>query len=61
MDIIKDFLEKWGRDGLREPELPEWIERFRADKWQAAREFWGEIYDGMAEAFDTGMNEPGHG
>lgn len=57
-DIVKGFLEKWERDGLKEPELLDWIARFRADKWKAAREFWQEMYDGMAEAFEEGMGEP---
>jgi hypothetical protein len=35
-----------------------WALRFRADKWRAAREFWQEMYDGMAEAFEQGMKEP---
>ncbi|HTP11420.1 MAG TPA: aldehyde ferredoxin oxidoreductase C-terminal domain-containing protein [Anaerolineae bacterium] len=58
VDIIRGFLEKWGRDGLREPELLAWLEKFRADKWQAAREFWQEMYDGMSEAFVAGFPEP---
>jgi glyceraldehyde-3-phosphate dehydrogenase (ferredoxin) len=58
-DLIHGFLEKWERDGLREPELLEWLARFRADKWKAARDFWDELYAGMAEAFATGMAEPG--
>ncbi len=60
VDILQGFLEKWERDGLREPELLEWIARFRADKWKAAHEFWQEMYDGMAEAFVEGMTEPAH-
>ena len=58
VDIIHGFLEKWERDGLREPELLEWLARFRADKWQAARDFWQEMYDGMSEAFAQGLLEP---
>ena len=58
VDIVHGFLEKWERDGLREPELLEWLARFRADKWQAARDFWQEMYDDMAEAFAEGMAEP---
>ncbi len=61
VDIVHGFLEKWERDGLREPELLEWIARFRADKWTAARDFWQALYDGMAEAFAQGMTEPPHG
>jgi glyceraldehyde-3-phosphate dehydrogenase (ferredoxin) len=58
VDIIHGFLEKWERDGLREPELLAWLEKFRADKWRAAREFWQEMYDGMSEAFAEGFPEP---
>ena len=58
VDIIHGFLEKWERNGLREPELLAWLEKFRADKWQAAREFWQEMYDGMSEAFAQGLSEP---
>jgi len=60
VDIIHGFLEKWGRDGLRDPDLLAWLDRFRADKWQAARDFWQAMYEGMAEAFATGMAEPPH-
>jgi glyceraldehyde-3-phosphate dehydrogenase (ferredoxin) len=58
VDIVHGFLEKWEREGLREPELLAWLERFRADKWQAARDFWQAMYDGMAETFAEGMAEP---
>ncbi len=58
VDIIQGFLEHWHRNGLREPELLDWIARFQADKWQAARAFWQDMYDGMAEAFADGMAEP---
>ncbi len=58
VDLIHGFLEKWERDGLREPELLDWLARFRADKWEAARAFWQAMYDGMAEAFAEGMAEP---
>ena len=58
VDIIHGFLEKWERDGLREPELLEWIARFRSDKWRAAHEFWQEMYDGMCAAFADGFPEP---
>jgi glyceraldehyde-3-phosphate dehydrogenase (ferredoxin) len=58
VDIIHGFLEKWERSGLREPELLNWLDKFRADKWQAAREFWQEMYEGMNEAFVQGLVEP---
>lgn len=58
VDLIHGFLEKWERSGLREPELLTWLEKFRTDKWQAAREFWQEMYDGMSEAFAVEFAEP---
>jgi glyceraldehyde-3-phosphate dehydrogenase (ferredoxin) len=58
VDIIHGFVEKWVRDGLKDDELLGWALRFREDKWQAAREFWQAMYDGMAEAFEAGMAEP---
>jgi glyceraldehyde-3-phosphate dehydrogenase (ferredoxin) len=58
VDIIHGFLEKWERNGLREPELLSWLDKFRVDKWQAAREFWQEMYDGMSESFAQGLSEP---
>ncbi|MEP7355804.1 MAG: aldehyde ferredoxin oxidoreductase C-terminal domain-containing protein [Anaerolineales bacterium] len=58
VDIIQGFLEHWQRNGLREPALLEWLARFQADKWQAARDFWQEMYDGMSEAFAQGLPEP---
>lgn len=60
VDIIQQYLEKWGRIGLNHPALAEWIARFRADKWQAAREYWQEMYRGMDEAFQQGLKEPVH-
>ena len=58
VNVIHGFLEKWERNGLREPELLAWLEKFRAYKWQAARDFWQEMYDGMSEAFAQGLVEP---
>ncbi|MGB8646747.1 MAG: aldehyde ferredoxin oxidoreductase C-terminal domain-containing protein [Anaerolineae bacterium] len=58
VDLIQGFLEKWERTGLKDAELEAWLVRFRANKWQAAKEFWQEMYDGMAETFATGMPEP---
>lgn len=58
VDMVFGFLEKWEQDGLKEPELLAWLARFRADKWQAARDFWQALYAGMAEAFAQGLPEP---
>jgi hypothetical protein len=58
VDIIQGFHEKWVREGLKEPELLEWVARFQADKWAAARDYWQALYAGMAEAFESGLTEP---
>ena len=60
MDIIQQYLEKWGRIGLNNPALAEWIERFRTDKRKAAQEYWQEMYRGMNDAFQEGIQEPPH-
>jgi glyceraldehyde-3-phosphate dehydrogenase (ferredoxin) len=58
VDMVLGFLENWERDGLKEAELIEWLARFRADKWAAARDFWQAMYDGMCSAFEQGLPEP---
>ncbi|MGQ0603753.1 MAG: aldehyde ferredoxin oxidoreductase, partial [Anaerolineales bacterium] len=58
VDLVFGFLENCERDGLKDPELLEWLAHFRADKWQAARDFWQAMYDGMCEAFEQGLAEP---
>lgn len=60
VDIVGGFIEKWGRDGLQDPELISWVERFKADKWKAAQDFWQEMYDGMNQTFTDGLKEPPH-
>ena len=54
VDIVWQFLEKWERYGLANESLHQWVQRFRYDKWSAAREFWNEIQAGIAEAFAAG-------
>jgi hypothetical protein len=54
VDIIWQFLEKWARHGLSDSSLLDWVNRFRQDKWAAARDFWNEIQAGIAEAFAAG-------
>jgi glyceraldehyde-3-phosphate dehydrogenase (ferredoxin) len=53
-DLILGFLEQWSRDGLQDPQLDEWLARFRVDKMQAALDYWTEIKAGIAEAFAAG-------
>jgi len=54
IDILWNYLEKWERHGLADDSLHQWVQRFRQDKWSAAREFWNEIQAGIAEAFAVG-------
>lgn len=60
VDIVRGFLEKWKEDGLRDPELLAWCNRFNVDRWEAARAFWDEMKAGMEEAFAEGLEEPPH-
>lgn len=46
VDLLAGFLEKWERFGLVNDELEEWVERFRADRWAAARAWWDEMRAG---------------
>ena len=55
VDLIWQYLEETGRESdFRDDELRGWVERFRADKWAAARAYWDELSAGIAEAFAAG-------
>jgi glyceraldehyde-3-phosphate dehydrogenase (ferredoxin) len=55
VDLIWQYLEVTGRDsGFKDRELRAWVERFRVDKWDAARAYWDEMAAGIAEAFAAG-------
>lgn len=54
IDVVWQYLEKWDRFGLDDDDLHEWVARFRADKWTAARAYWEEMRAGIAEAFEIG-------
>ena len=54
VDMIQAYLEKWERFGLKDNSLHNWVRRFRADKWQAARDYWEDVRCGIAEAFSAG-------
>ncbi len=55
VDLIWQYLEETGRDSnFRDDDLSGWVERFRADKWAAARAYWEELHTGIAEAFAAG-------
>lgn len=56
VDVVWQYLEKWEREGLADPSLHEWVARFRQDKWQAARAYWDEMVEGIAEAFAAGAD-----
>ena len=60
VDIIFGFVEKWQREGLKDPQLDFWVNEFRKDKWVGARHFWDAMYNGMCSAFEEGINEPQH-
>jgi glyceraldehyde-3-phosphate dehydrogenase (ferredoxin) len=55
VEIVFQYLEKWDRLGLKDPDLLAWISRFRADHWEAARGYWEEIRTGIMEAFQAGV------
>jgi glyceraldehyde-3-phosphate dehydrogenase (ferredoxin) len=60
VDIIFQYLMKWQRIGLKNAALDEWVARFQADKLQAGRDYWQEMYRGMSDAFEQGIKEPAH-
>lgn len=54
VDIIQGYLEGWERLDLKDPALGHWLQRFRADKWAAARDYWEAIRAGILEALAAG-------
>jgi glyceraldehyde-3-phosphate dehydrogenase (ferredoxin) len=54
IDMVMGYLEQWESDGLRAPELIDWLSRFRQDKHAAAREYWKAISTGIRLAFTDG-------
>jgi glyceraldehyde-3-phosphate dehydrogenase (ferredoxin) len=54
IDMIMGYLVQWERDGLRTPELMEWLGRFREDKQAAVKAYWNAIYGGIRSAFQDG-------
>ncbi|MBR9676301.1 aldehyde ferredoxin oxidoreductase [Candidatus Woesearchaeota archaeon] len=52
VDIIKAYLEKvYECEEEHKEEVRAWVEKFEADKWEAAKLYWEELKDGMNEAF----------
>jgi glyceraldehyde-3-phosphate dehydrogenase (ferredoxin) len=54
MDMVMGYLVQWESDGLRTPELMDWLNRFREDKPAAVKAYWKAIYDGIRSAFTDG-------
>lgn len=54
VDILAQYLEKWFNTGINDPTLHQWVQRFRKDKWAAAKAYWEEIHQGIDEAFAAG-------
>jgi hypothetical protein len=52
--MVIGYLEQWERDGLKSPELVEWLARFREDKQAAAKDYWKAVYNGIRAAFNDG-------
>ena len=51
IDLIKTFLErKRDIDGVDDPDLTHWIQRFDANKDQAALDYWYDIHKGIHES-----------
>jgi glyceraldehyde-3-phosphate dehydrogenase (ferredoxin) len=50
-DMLLGFLKHWRDNGLQNPELDDWLERFQTDKKAAMRDFWQAIYQGQKKAF----------
>lgn len=51
VDIIWKYLEKVYTGAPENKELKAWVNKFRIDKWSAAREYWEELKKGMNDAF----------
>ena len=52
--MVMGYLVQWEADGLKTPELTDWLTRFRADKHTAAKEYWKAIRTGIKAGFDDG-------
>jgi glyceraldehyde-3-phosphate dehydrogenase (ferredoxin) len=54
VDMVMGYLVQWESDGLRTPELVEWLNRFREDKQAAAKAYWKAVHNGIRSAFHDG-------
>jgi glyceraldehyde-3-phosphate dehydrogenase (ferredoxin) len=50
--LVQRYLEKKAEDGVKRPELDEWLARFARDPWAAGRDYWYEIRKGVDEALE---------
>ena len=53
-DLIMGFLQQLKRDGFSHPDLSDWLRRFEENKIEAARAYWEQVRQGIAEAFAAG-------
>lgn len=56
IDMVMGYLAQWEADGLKTPELVDWLARFRADKVTAAREYWLAIRAGIRAGYEGGAD-----
>jgi glyceraldehyde-3-phosphate dehydrogenase (ferredoxin) len=56
-DLIMTFLEQWQRFGLVDENLTAWLERFHADRQEAALAWWQDVRRGIRDAFDAGPDQ----
>jgi glyceraldehyde-3-phosphate dehydrogenase (ferredoxin) len=56
IDMVMGYLVQWESDGLRTPDLLEWLRRFREDKFAAAKDYWNAMHSGIRSAFHAGAD-----
>ena len=56
MDMVMGYLIQWESDGLRSPELMDWLGRFRDDKDATVKAYWKAVYNGIKSAFKDGAD-----
>lgn len=49
VDVIKAYLEKLYSGDPNNQALANWVNKFRGDKWQAAREYWEQVSKGIVD------------
>jgi glyceraldehyde-3-phosphate dehydrogenase (ferredoxin) len=56
--LMAAFLRRKAEEGVKRPELDEWLQRFAADGWQAGRDFWYEVRKGVDETLAEPIPAP---